>query len=136
MHKIHILHNLHGPIVRIAPDELSYIHPDAWNAIHGHRSAGKTELQKDPGFYGSTSLSEGSLLDAGRARHGELRKMLSNGFSERSLRGQEGIVRSYADLFIEKLGEHGGKGVDMTKWFNVSPSATILDLEIGLTGRI
>lgn len=29
------LHERYGLVVRVAPDEISYIHPNAWNDIYG-----------------------------------------------------------------------------------------------------
>lgn len=121
---IYVLHDLHqryGDVVRIAPDELSYINPDAWNEVYGHR-VGKPEMVKDPVFYSSISSGPGSIINAERSRHGHLRKQMSHGFSEKALRGQEHVIRSYADLMIQRLQENAKESnptVDMVSWFNV-----------------
>lgn len=45
--RLHELHKQYGPVVRIAPDEISYISADAWKTIYGQRSV---EMAKDPNF--------------------------------------------------------------------------------------
>jgi hypothetical protein len=47
--KIHQLHEQYGPIVRLAPNELSYITSEAWNDIYG-RGEGRSQLRKDYSF--------------------------------------------------------------------------------------
>lgn len=116
------LHRKYGSVVRLAPDELAYNDPDAWRDIYGYRP-GKPETPKDPLFYNNTASGILSVLGAPGARHGELRRMLSHGFSERALRDQEPLILSYADLLISNLrrcSEGGTKPVNMEAWYNVS----------------
>ena len=47
--KIAQLHEEYGPIVRLAPNELSYITFEAWNDIYG-RGEGRSQLRKDHSF--------------------------------------------------------------------------------------
>ncbi|KAL5363325.1 cytochrome P450 [Aspergillus floccosus] len=117
---IHELHLKYGDVVRVAPDELSYTHPDAWNQIYGLQP-GKREIMKDPTFYSSLPSGKGSIVSADRERHGHLRKLMSYGFSERALREQESVVRFYADYFHQRIMETlGGKEgeVDLVRWYN------------------
>jgi hypothetical protein len=44
--------------------------------------------------------------------------MLAHAFSEKSLRAQEGLIKGYVDLLMERLRERGGQVVDMVQWFN------------------
>ncbi|KAH8819269.1 cytochrome protein [Xylogone sp. PMI_703] len=113
-------HRKYGDIVRIAPNELSYINPEAWNQIYGHKP-GKPEIMKDPTFYSSISSGKGSIINAERSRHGHLRKQMSHGFSEKALREQEDAIRLYADLMIQRLKENCQENtsvVDMVSWYN------------------
>lgn len=119
---IHELHLRYGDVVRVAPDELSYIHPDGWNEIYGHRP-GKSEIPKDPSFYSSTLSGPEGVFRAPRDRHGYLRRQMSHGFSEKSMREQEDTIRHYAELMISYLSTqaNGQKedAVDFTRWYNV-----------------
>ena len=59
-----------------------------------------------------------SIINANDKDHARFRKALSHGFSERALREQEGLIKSYVDLLVEKLrgvAKAGGEA-DMVKW--------------------
>ncbi|KAI9736993.1 MAG: hypothetical protein M1834_000582 [Cirrosporium novae-zelandiae] len=114
------LHEKYGPVVRIAPDELSYISAEAWKNIYGHRRVGELEMAKSSKWYTNASLGE-SLLIANREDHNRVRRQLSHGFSNRSLKEQEALIKSYVDSMIEKLkkNSHGGETpLDVVSWYN------------------
>jgi hypothetical protein len=117
---VHEAHEKYGEIVRIAPDELSYIDARAWKDIYGPRP-GKQEIPKDPNFYLNTAVGDLSIIGANSERHGKLRRLLSHGFSERALQDQVPIVQGYIDLFIARLRVLSKKSqpVDMVQWYNV-----------------
>ncbi|GAB7354526.1 hypothetical protein MBLNU459_g4991t1 [Dothideomycetes sp. NU459] len=130
---VHELHKQYGDVVRVAPDELSFVNADAWNQIYGHRP-GKPELQKDPGFYGAVSSPADSILRVSRDRHSYMRKQMSHGFSERALRDQEGAIRQYANLFVGRLKENCAQGKpiqNIVKWFNFFTFDVMGDLVFG-----
>lgn len=134
------LHALYGPVVRFAPNALSFISSAAWRDIHGlHRhsivsesgvsgsggvSGGKLyTLPKDPSHYGPTTDDSSSIISTSPEAHMRQRRLLGQGFSEKALRGQEALLQGWADLLIEKLREtcenQGGEAeVDMVSWFN------------------
>ena len=116
------VHEKYGPSVRLAPDELSFIDPDAWKNIYGYKHGTGGEMPKDPQMYLNTSAGELSIFAAPASRHGNLRRLLSHGFSEKALRSQEPIIQYYLDLFIRRLRDLGAKGeqVDIVTWYNVS----------------
>ncbi|KAB8236162.1 cytochrome P450 [Aspergillus alliaceus] len=126
------VHAKYGDVVRIAPDELSFNDPNAWNDIYGYRQ-GKGEFDKDPVFYSVTSSGRLSIVGAPTKRHGELRRMMAHGFSDRSLREQVPIIKSYGDKFFNRLHElsRTGKPVDMVKWYNFLTFDVIGDLAFG-----
>lgn len=118
---IHELHLRYGDVVRVAPNELSYIHPDGWTEIYGHRQ-GKSEIMKDKAFYASVASGPEGIFRANRERHAFLRRQISHGFSEKSMREQEATIRSQADVMIENLSsqcnERKENIVDFTRWYN------------------
>lgn len=62
-----------------------------------------------------------SIMLAPRHDHALLRRQLSHGFSDRSMRDQEPIVGSYVDLLIKRLCQHGGDGakaLNIREWLN------------------
>lgn len=142
----------YGPVVRVAPHVLVYTGADAWQDIYAHGNgavAKGEELGKDPQLYRSRGFAP-SLLGETRDNHALLRRQMSHGFSEKSLRAQEDIIMGYFDLFIRRLRERcfaaegkqkeeevavGALGettaVDMKAWFNFTTFDVIGDLALG-----
>lgn len=110
--------------MRVSPNELSFASAESWKAIYGHSNSERPAPIKAP-FYeifgaGFKSLCIGSERDP--KRHGEMRKMLSAAFSQRSLLDQEHIVSQKIDEFVSIIGQKAGpssKGINMTKWFEM-----------------
>ncbi|KAK7752967.1 hypothetical protein SLS62_005126 [Diatrype stigma] len=127
------LHDVYGPVVRIAPYELSFIDPQAWKDIYGHHPS--YEMAKDMRWYRPEGNHIASnIVTADREAHSLLRRQLSAGFSERAMRAQEPIFRQYIDLLMQRLAEHskdGLKPVDMAAWFNFTTFDVIGNLAFG-----
>ena len=121
---VHKLHLKHGEVVRIAPNELSYTGAAAWKDIYGFRN-GLPENRKDPAENTDADHRHPTIINANRVTHGSLRKLLSNAFSDKTLKGQEPVLLHYVDLMIEKLTEKNadGKPFDIVRWYNVSNPA-------------
>ncbi|KAK8051841.1 cytochrome P450 [Apiospora rasikravindrae] len=129
------LHVKYGSVVRISPNELAFCEPQAWKDIYGHRQQGHEEFSKYLGFYRPIKRkSPASIMSAPRHDHALLRRQLSHGFSDRSMRGQEPIIGFYVDLLIKRLRHHGGGGVkalNMREWLNWTTFDIIGDLGFG-----
>ncbi|KAK8080612.1 Cytochrome P450 [Apiospora hydei] len=87
-------HRKYGPIVRVAPNELSFASVESWKAIYGHPLPCKEIAPKGP-FYevfaaGFSSKCVGSERDP--KKHSKMRRMLNPAFSQRGLLGQEEII--------------------------------------------
>lgn len=123
----------YGPVVRIAPNELAYVDAGAWKDIAGHNPKGD-ENGKWVQFYRPVEDMPQDIISADRELHGILRRQLSHGFSDRSMREQEPIIKSYVDLLMLRLRENcanGTKPLDMAEWFtfttfDVSARSSIL----------
>jgi cytochrome P450 len=91
----------YGPVVRIAPNELSYITFDAWKDIYSHKAGGKEIFKKDFAFYSddpfATPEDAGGLLRCDEVSHAMQRRLCSAAFSEKSMRDQQPLLRSYVD---------------------------------------
>ena len=48
---LHLLHSVWGPVVRVAPNELSFVDAQAFQDIYGRRKGGLYPFPKDPDFY-------------------------------------------------------------------------------------
>ena len=63
-----------------------------------------------------------------------MRRSLSSAFSTKALLEQERIVAGNIDAFITKLGRLGGpktKGLDMSKWYEMSAFDILGDMAFG-----
>ena len=121
---LHALHEQYGEVVRIAPDEVSFI-SDVWQDIyglhHGEKAAKGTYL-KDRRWFAEPYNNTWSILQADAEAHPRMRKMIAPAFSDKALREQEVLIQEYVELFVQRLHEQTSgktKGeVDLVKWFN------------------
>ncbi|KAK1676524.1 cytochrome P450 [Colletotrichum godetiae] len=133
------LHKKYGPIVRIGPNQLSYIDPGAWKDIQGHRVGGRGGFPKDRALMGHQVHSD--ILHADDATHTRQRRIFSHAFSEKALREQESLIRGYTDLLVSKLGEKASqrdgqpkdnaKTVDIVRMYNFTTFDIMADLTFG-----
>ncbi len=137
-HWIQRLHEKYGDVVRIAPNELSFISGEsAWQDIYGLRIGKRNTgaYLKDPMFFPLPPNGVNSMIAANEADHARERRLVSHAFSDRALRDQESIIQSYVDLLVQRLheqvqGEGHGK-VDMVRWYNYTTFDVIADLTFG-----
>ncbi|KAK3360693.1 cytochrome P450 [Lasiosphaeria hispida] len=121
--EIEDMHRRYGPIVRVAPNEVAYAHPDAWNDIL-QAKAGHLPFPKDPTWWAPMpGVAPGLVTALDHYLHAAIRRQLSPGFSSRALTIQEGVVHQYVDLLVQRWREtialgHGETEVDVMRWFN------------------
>jgi cytochrome P450 len=130
---IHELHTKYGPVVRIAPNNLSFINPQAWKDIYAHKKMRSQDMIKDPEFY-VRNPDAPTIVNGNYEEHARYRRLYSPGFSLRSLREQEPMIQGYVNMFINGLVracEHGETPVDMVQWFNWVTFDIIGDLAFG-----
>lgn len=130
---VHELHTQYGPVVRIAPNNLSYINPQAWKDIYAHKKTREQEMIKDPEFY-VRNPDAPTIVNGNHEEHARYRRLYSPGFSARSLREQEPLIQGYVDMFISglrRLCEQSEIAVDMVQWFNFVTFDIIGDLAFG-----
>jgi cytochrome P450 len=139
----------YGPVVRVLPNELVFTDPDAVKDIYGHRNGAVVkgeEFDKSGLFYRVGSIPP-SILSETRDNHALLRRQLSHGFSEKSMREQEPIIKQYVDLLMIRLKEKcalaSGAGdekeklvqskavVDLRDWYTFTTFDVIGDLAFG-----
>lgn len=112
----------YGPVVRVAPNEVTFAQPEAWNdilVVRPHRQ----RFLKDR-FWWKTIPRDGpqSLMTTiDPDRHASLRKMLAPGFTLRALIAQEPILHRYVDLLIDRLHERGSKELDGFAEIDIAP---------------
>ncbi|KAJ5566018.1 Cytochrome P450 [Penicillium sp. DV-2018c] len=127
------LHEKYGDIVRIAPNEVTFIHPNALKEIYSIRP-GKPQRPKDQRHLSIGPNQIPSILRTDDQTHARYRRALAHGFSESSLQKQEVIVKGYVDLLVKRLrdlAQSGSATVDMTRWYNYTTFDIIGDLAFG-----
>ncbi|POS68949.1 cytochrome P450 [Diaporthe helianthi] len=125
------LHDKYGPIVRIADNELSIIHPDAWKDVYGHRKGGGLENTKDPFVIMG---NEHNLLGANIEDHSRFRRVLSHGFSMQAIAEQQPRISTHIDLLFQRLHEQCDQGktpMDLVTWYNRVTFDVISDMTWG-----
>ncbi|KAJ5960900.1 uncharacterized protein N7479_008050, partial [Penicillium vulpinum] len=125
------MHERYGNIVRIAPDELAFSHPDAWQDIMGHQK-GQSEFSKANWFYHPIDQPS-HVVNESREQHGRLRRQMAHGFSEKAMREQELMIRGYVDMLLDRLHEFckSGTPVILSDWYNYTTFDIIGDLAFG-----
>jgi cytochrome P450 len=118
------LHAKYGDVVRLSPNEISFISGEtAWPDIYGFRTGkmkGHENMQKDPAWYAKPPVTS-HIIVANDADHTRFRRVLSHAFSEKALAQQEPLLQGYVDLLINRLKEVVAMDrapQDMTKWYN------------------
>lgn len=126
------LHAKFGLVVRIHPDELSFIGSSAWNDIYTARpqlpkpTVGVLETPNEVCVVATVPDAE---------NHRRQRQIMGHGFSDRALRDQEYILRGYTDLLISRLRDEtekdGAKPIDICSWYNFTTFDILGDLCFG-----
>ncbi|KAI5866411.1 putative cytochrome P450 [Durotheca rogersii] len=140
VHDIERLHRKYGPILRIAPNEVTFAQSDAWDDIFQLRQ-GHQQFLKHPVWWKSQPGMPQSLISAiDPEAHSRIRKILMPGFTPRALRNQEPILHRYVNLLVERLREcataptgldERGVQLDVAPWFNFTTFDIFGDLGFG-----
>lgn len=132
------LHKKYGDVVRISPNEVSFISAGtAFPDIYGFRTGklkGRLNMAKDLVWYAKPANGVPSILIGDDEYHSRGRRILSHAFSEKALAEQEPLIQSYADQLVDRLREvtsQTGEAQDMTKWYNWTTFDVIADLIFG-----
>ncbi|KAJ5627622.1 sterigmatocystin biosynthesis P450 monooxygenase stcL [Penicillium lividum] len=127
------LHNKHGPVVRIGPNELSFNSPGSFRDIYMPRS-GRPPFGKHPRIYACklNGVRDSIIGKLDNDIHGKQRRLLAHAFSDRYLREQEGLIVSFVDLLISQLrkrtGEDHRSKEDISGWMNFTTFDIMGDL--------
>ncbi|KAH8664712.1 benzoate 4-monooxygenase cytochrome P450 [Xylariales sp. PMI_506] len=134
------LHKRYGPVVRTAPGELSFISAQSWRDIYGGSGASdaKKVLIKGNFYAGGAYAGIGVtsiVSEQDPEIHREMRRYLSNAFSERSVVEQETIVLETIDRCIDlvdtKANANPEGGLDMSRLMEMLTFDITGDLAFG-----
>ncbi|UNI15681.1 hypothetical protein JDV02_002192 [Purpureocillium takamizusanense] len=99
------LHEKYGPVVRYAPNEVSFSTAQAWRDIYGPRGKAHQRFIKSEFYDGGRFASEAPSIITERDpdKHAVWRKQLSTAFSDRTMRHVEGVVGRVVDGLVAEL---------------------------------
>lgn len=127
------LHDKYGPVVRVAPNDISYANSKAWSDIFGNHPDRPGGMPRDPSFV--STVDDGSciptILSANNSQHTRLRRAYAIAFSNRTLLEQETMILENVNLLIQKLYETKQQPTNMTKMFIFASFDTIANLQFG-----
>lgn len=125
------LHQTYGKVVRIAPNQLSFIgDAQVWKDVHGFRKHDQLEVVKDRVFYGENINRTPGLITADMETHSRQRKTVSHAFSDKALKEQEPMLQMWAEKLRSKLAERAEQSLetDMLKMLNCTTFDVMGDL--------
>ncbi|KLU89743.1 cytochrome P450 monooxygenase [Magnaporthiopsis poae ATCC 64411] len=113
------LHDKYGPVVRVAPNELSFIDVEAWDDIYGFLKS-TPNFEKSPVFIGAVSPLDGQtgVSLANNAEHTRQRRALAAPFTNRALLQQESILQVHVDKLVAALTARArrNEAVNLAEW--------------------
>ncbi|KEF54935.1 uncharacterized protein A1O9_09378 [Exophiala aquamarina CBS 119918] len=125
------LHRKYGPIVRIAPNELSVVDAHVTKQLYGHgHNAEKTSWYKTWDLPDSSP----SLFSTRQKKvHAVLRKRVSGAYSMSAIIKFEPYIQSCLDLMFLRLRQHAdaGKSINMSDWTNALTFDVVGELAYG-----
>ncbi|OAP55314.1 hypothetical protein AYL99_10287 [Fonsecaea erecta] len=129
------LHNKYGPVVRTAPDELSYIDAQAWKDIYASRP-GHVPIERGGVWFRKTRPCEPySIMGHDELHHARYRRAFMGAFSDKAIKEHSTLIEKYVDLMVQRLRAMASKGgvttVDIVSWLNFVTFDISGDLSFG-----
>lgn len=130
------LHKEFGDVVRISPDELSFMNPQAWRDIYGHGSKegrGSAPPKHWLRYVKSVNGAHSLVTIQDPSEHAQSRKIFTPAFSDRALTQQSPLFTKYADQLVRSLkkGSEDGAKFDMVRMYNFTTFDVMGDLTFG-----
>ncbi|KJX93445.1 cytochrome P450 like protein [Zymoseptoria brevis] len=125
------LHGQYGPVVRLAPDLVSFIgEGKVWRKIYATRSEGFSAFTKDLLFYDKPLNNVPGPFSTEDPDNARMRKALAPAFSEHALKQYDARFTHWCAMLRRKLGESVDKEtpVDMVKMFNCTTFDILSDM--------
>jgi cytochrome P450 len=138
---VETLHRKYGDVVRISPDELSFIDAQSWKDTQGHgvsKSSNVRGSMPDKCWrrYGTTINGSPSLIvQRDPHDHAAARRIFSPAFSDRALKQQEPLFMKYVDQLVQVMKDESQKDPDrkfnLVKLYNFTTFDVMGDLTFG-----
>ncbi|OJD32581.1 isotrichodermin c-15 hydroxylase [Diplodia corticola] len=130
---VEALHQKYGPVVRIAPNELSFCGVESIKDIYGTLNvAAPNFFPKSGTFYTQSDTTVSSVgTEVDPAKHQATRRSIAPGFSAPTLKAQSHIVIGYVNMLVEQIRKREGTPLNMTDWYMWLAFDVITDLSFG-----
>ena len=136
-HDLLALHDRYGPVVRVAPDELSYVDARAWKDIYFPRPGHAPIERARVWFRPQTADQPWSIMGHNEEAHSRYRRAFMSAFTEKAVNEQVPLLEKYVGLMMKKF--HGyvssspekSAVVDMVSWLNYVTFDISADLSFG-----
>lgn len=115
------LHAKHGPLIRIAPNEIACASPDAIKKVYRNQDP----LQKSDFYpvWGNSVFSKypDNFSGVDEKLHGERRRIVNAVYSLSNVLKSEKFIDACSELFVLRMGEFadGGVVVDLGEWLQM-----------------
>lgn len=129
-HTVVALHERLGPVIRTAPNILSFTSLTAWRDIYG---TGHAELPKHI-FKGSGMEERPNIITANARDHHRFRRALLPAFTNDALARQEPLINGYVEKLIHQLrtiAESNDSTADIAKWYTMTTFDVFGELAYG-----
>ncbi|KAI1769330.1 cytochrome P450 [Hypoxylon sp. FL1150] len=108
----------YGDVVRVAPNELAFGHPQAAVDIYSsHDKSLETFVKTD--IHDFAKENDGGLIwQQDPLRHRQIAKQVAPTFSQKAIRATDSIIHYYVDLFVDRMKEIGNAvgGINLADW--------------------
>ena len=91
-------HERYGPIVRIAPNEVSYAHADAWRDIYGDKSFGRNQY-----WFKRPENEPLNIMGSDEPAHSRLRRGFNGAFTDANVKEMSKTVVTHVNQMIKML---------------------------------
>jgi cytochrome P450 len=116
---IHALHSKYGPVVRIAPNELSFSDINHIKDIYGQSSV----FMKSP-VYDSFGR-RGIFTMRNKEEHRARRKLLSHPFAQSNIFTIESLIVAHVEKLSTRISNSAGTPIDTLHWFRYGHSLAV-----------
>lgn len=120
-------HEQYGPVVRIAPNEISVIDMDSIRTVLGPGGLPKGQSYSSR----RDERTEGSLLALTGEPRVKRRRLWARGMAPESIRNYEDLIRVHATKLLERLSERIYEKVDLGVWLNYFTFDFTVDMAFG-----
>ncbi|KAF4634048.1 hypothetical protein G7Y89_g4056 [Cudoniella acicularis] len=107
----------YGDVVRVAPNEVAFLTPQAASDIYGAHTKHLEHFTKTD-FVEMGKDDQGIAWERDPVKHRNTSKRLSPAFSMKSIKAKEPTMHKYIDLFVKMMKKDGGgeAGVELRIW--------------------